>query len=289
MRTIRADFGDAYDTAYALVSEPDDQQYLRSVQYRDGANLNARARLHQRHSTSPISWFEFLVGLVDWTAATDVLDVGCGTGLIWPAIDAAVSQQLVVTLTDLSAGMVEEAAQRFDAFTNAALARAEVADVQSLPFDDDSFDVVLANHMLYHVPDRAQAVRELRRVLRPTGVLVAGTNGMDATKELDDLVSHSNGVTYAQNFGRENGADILGASFGRVQWHQHVDSIRCTNADDLVAYVASLAPEAITDDEIAGVRAQVIAVMEANDGVFALTKDTGAFVARDLRRVPVKR
>jgi len=49
-------------------------------------------------------------------------------------------------------------------------------DAQWLPFADASFDCILAMHMLYHVPDRDLAIAEMRRVLRPGGVLLALTN-----------------------------------------------------------------------------------------------------------------
>lgn len=45
-------------------------------------------------------------------------------------------------------------------------------DITSLPFDDDSFDVVLCSHVLEHVPDDRAAMREMRRVLRPGGVAI---------------------------------------------------------------------------------------------------------------------
>ena len=44
-------------------------------------------------------------------------------------------------------------------------------DAQSIPYEKDSFDAVIANHMLYHVPDLARTLSEIRRVLRPEGCL----------------------------------------------------------------------------------------------------------------------
>ena len=60
------------------------------------------------------------------------------------------------------------------------------ADVAALPLRDGSFDVVLAAHMLYHVPDRRAAVSELRRVLVPAGVCIAVTNGPFAGRHVID-------------------------------------------------------------------------------------------------------
>ena len=64
---------------------------------------------------------------------------------------------------------------------------ARVGDVQEPPFEDASFDVVVAAWMLYHVPDLDRAVAELARVLRPGGRLVATTNAADHLQEMLEL------------------------------------------------------------------------------------------------------
>jgi ubiquinone/menaquinone biosynthesis C-methylase UbiE len=62
-----------------------------------------------------------------------------------------------------------------------------VGDIQELPLADGSVDAALAMHMLYHVPDIALAARELRRVVRPGGVLMASTNAADDKAEVGEL------------------------------------------------------------------------------------------------------
>jgi ubiquinone/menaquinone biosynthesis C-methylase UbiE len=70
-----------------------------------------------------------------------------------------------------------------------------------LPFRDGIFDCAVAAWMLYHVPNLDRAVRELRRVLRPGGRLVAVTNSAHSQRELWGLVGYE--PTYS--FGAENG------------------------------------------------------------------------------------
>ena len=67
------------------------------------------------------------------------------------------------------------------------MASAQVFDAQELPFPDDAFDVVVANHMLYHVPEPARAAAEIGRVLRPDGLLLAATNGPDHLDVIADI------------------------------------------------------------------------------------------------------
>ena len=64
-----------------------------------------------------------------------------------------------------------------------------VGDAEALPVHAGAVDAVLAMHMLYHVPDRARAIAEMRRVLRPCGVALAVTNARDHVEALNDLVA----------------------------------------------------------------------------------------------------
>ena len=182
-----------------------DQKYLRDVQYGDGTKLDVRTALHQRFSTATAAFPDFEAALIDWPKAPDVLECGTGTGRFWDNTRAPKSATL--TLTDLSQGMVDAAVERagghgFDNVTGQA------CDVQELPFGDASFDVVVANHMLYHVPDPDQGVAELARVLRPDGVLLAATNGyghMDVIKELVAEVFEDHGDNLYEVFGVDTG------------------------------------------------------------------------------------
>jgi len=134
-----------------------------------------------------------------------ILEVGCGTGEFAARI-AAEHPAANVTATDSSERFVDLAAGRG--------LRAELADVQSLPYADASFDVVLALWMLYHVPDLDRGLREVRRVLRPGGRLVAVTNG-DA--HLADLMTEAGGAPLITRFSAENGAAALARHFGEVR------------------------------------------------------------------------
>jgi ubiquinone/menaquinone biosynthesis C-methylase UbiE len=96
-----------------------------------------------------------------------------------------------ITLSDFSAGMLREAeAQLRDTPHNFTFA---VFDAQAIPFAAEHFDVVLAHHMLFFVPDRAWAFGEIGRVLRSGGRLQATTNGNETfkLKELLRCPAHS--------------------------------------------------------------------------------------------------
>jgi len=260
-----------------------DLAYFRDVQYRDSSKLAARANLHKRYTTAPVPWHEWVTRLVPWAPEDRVLEVGCGPGWLWEEARRAVPRGLRLTLADLSVGMVTEALARVRPLIPAATGA--VANAESLPFVGGSFGVVVANHMLYHVPDRARAVAEFARVLADGGVLLAATNGPSHLHELDEIVAEIFGARprrrYTERFGAHNGAELLGTRFGSVRWYDYVDDLVCTNPDDLLAYVVSAPPgERATDDEILRLRDAITSRLDAAGGALRLTRESGAFVCR---------
>jgi SAM-dependent methyltransferase len=250
-------------------------------QYADDGNLRARQRfwLHQRPYFDIEGWVLDLAGLAP---GMKILDAGCGNGLY---LRAMARRQVRAAGCDLSMGMLR----------SAACPALFSADVAALPVRDGVFDVVLAVHMLYHVPDRETAVRELRRVLVPGGACVAVTNGALHTRSLRALVERAAGqgtpgwrmTPATQAFTAENAAAQLGAAFGSVTCVRPPGQPPVVIRDAAVAadYVASLA--SYYQDEIArpwpdvveDVRHQVQAVIE-DDGAFITSGDLAAFLCR---------
>lgn len=137
------------------------------------------------------------LGAVTEGSPQQVLEVGCGTGAFAARVAAALPDADFVAV-DQSARLVELTARRG--------VDVRLADVQDLPFDDDSFDVVAALWVLYHVTDLHLGLSEIRRVLRPGGRLVATTNG---DEHLADLRRDAGGAPVLTQFSSENGEEAL--------------------------------------------------------------------------------
>lgn len=105
-----------------------------------------------------------------------VLDVACGTGLVSFAAARAVGPRGAVLGVDLSGRMVAFARHRADV-RQVANARFERMGAEKLDLAEASFDVALCALGLMYVPDPAQALREMRRVLRPGGRLAVAVWG----------------------------------------------------------------------------------------------------------------
>lgn len=264
-----------------------DQDYLREVQYRNPERLAARANLHRKYATAETPWFPWLASQVEWPAEADVLEVGCGPGWFWERAVDALPAHLRVTLTDLSAGMVETAVSRVAAMGRFAVA-GEVADAQRLPFPGAAFDVVVANHMLYHAREPAIAVAELARVLRPNGQLLAATNGPHDMRELWEIRTEVFGQepveALTRRFGSVSGLPMIEAVFDDVEWRTYPDQLRCTDPGDVIAYLTSFPPgEDAEPDVLAELDRVVRDRFEKGAGVLTITKNSGAFVAREPR------
>jgi ubiquinone/menaquinone biosynthesis C-methylase UbiE len=282
---------------------------VRDNLYGDPAKLGARVHLQHRFSMNPLPITEWELGLVDLSSVQRVLDAGCGTGtFLLPLARRLTPQGATVIGLDLAEGTLGQARARVQA--EDLPVDCIIGDVEALPFDDDSFDLVLANYMLYHVPDLDQAIAELRRVLRPGGTLLAATNGQGHMQELwlmeeqavvDAGVSPQKAAEAmerrqaagALSFRLDNGARWLGRHFTDVHLERYPDELRVTEVEPLVAYVASLwsvdeiveSAEA-TDQERTGLRTRILDSFRgiaqeriAAGGVVRIAKETGAFVA----------
>jgi ubiquinone/menaquinone biosynthesis C-methylase UbiE len=231
------------------------------------ANLTARMAIHA-YSTNALDWFSWLSEHLP--LAGDVLEVGAGTGALWTRIDRA-SRGLRLTLTDFSPAMCA----RLRAIAGAHVLQ---CDATKLPFADDSFDTVIANHMLYHLDDPLAALREFARVLRPGGHVAASLNGEDHLVELlalGEAIGRRGivrGVTY-NDVNAQTGSVYLAEFFDQVTVEPFLGDIEVPSAEPVVAYLASLAAEPMTDEQADRVRDIVQA--EINErGSFHIHKDT---------------
>ncbi len=153
-------------------------------QYRSPTNLEIRIRMHQRYSVNAYGWQRWVFDQLDVQGIERVLELGCGTAELWRENALRVPSSLALHLTDLSIGMLRQAREA----TAGLRPIFSVTNAETLPFADRSFDLVVANHMLYHVADKHKAVGAIRRVLAEGGVLCAATIGDAHLNEIADLV-----------------------------------------------------------------------------------------------------
>ena len=254
-------------------------------EYCDASLLDARIALHQQYTKAEVPWFDWV-----WTQLTQhipiqarVLEVGCGSSRLWQTQAEQIPSGWQITLADLSLGMLQE--------TQAAVSGIIPllgANIQYLPITDASMDAVIANHMLYHVADRSQAYREIKRVLRPNGVLLATTNGQQSMQIYDQLVKAAKAndlinrivciadVKQDTGFNLEHGLLELQTAFAQVECIYYQSAIVVDSPEPLVAYA-----EASSHLTGAGLERLRILIEQAlaETGELRIEKYVGMFVA----------
>jgi len=260
-----------------------DPNYLKTNQYRDSSNLDARAAIHQRFSTNPYGWFNWVLdALIKLPDDARVLELGCGPGYMWKECIQRIPAAWNITLSDLSPGMVD-AAWRNLVVTGRNF-KFEQMDAHSIPYPDKTFDAVIANHMLYHVPDRPKALSEIKRVLKTDGRLFAATVG---DRHLNEIGAYLSRATMKDDLPRftdpfllENGLEQLQEFFSNVEMSRYDDNLRVTEVEPILAYVRSgIRAMYFSETEFAQIEKELHHQLE-RDGEIFITKDSGLFLAQ---------
>lgn len=265
------------------MSKLTDQQYLKTDQYKDSANLDARVAIHQHFSTNPYGWFNWVFDkLLTLPEDTKILELGCGHGLLWKENASRIPAGWSITLSDFSPGMLD-AAWRNLVVTGRAFQFKEI-DAQSIPFEDATFDAVIANFMLYHVPDRPKALQEIKRVLKPDGTLIAATVGDKHMKEMMDYLQqvHVDNIwkSYAISFTLENGLEQLESVFATISLSRYEDGLNVTEVEPIMAYIrSSMRATELSEDELVKVQTTLEEELKEKGRIF-ITKDSGLFEAK---------
>lgn len=265
-----------------------DSDILRQ-QYGNDNLLRLRQETHERYSVPQIDFPAWVLSRVGLRGGEKLVDVGSGAGTYFARVSEHYAQVQYLGL-DNSLGMLANHAAKGAIFAG---------DAQYLPLPDASFDVVMANHMLYHVPDIDQAVREFKRVLKPNGVIVTATNSVGTMPEINflyqrALVMLSNAahvetqLPIHSNFSLESGTRILARHFYSVVRYDMPTSFIFKTTDPLIDYMMTLRqlrepalPQGVAwDDVMLVIREQANRVIAAL-GELAIQKVAGVLIASD--------
>ncbi len=263
-----------------------DREILTKEAYATDAQLATRIRTHELYTRPKIDFPRWVIDTYAWRGDEWVLDVGAGPGTYFALVQERAPRGRHIA-GDLSLGMARRACQHPSA------GRIDVInlDAQVLPFPDRMFDVVLANHMLYHVPDVLRALAEIRRVLKPDGCLIAATNSQDNMPEFDTLARRACTLLgfprvelggENERFSLENAAQLLAHEFRAVARCDLPSALHFNQVDPVVAYLDSVralrAPQLPPDiawDEFMAVMEKQVTRLIRRDGELQVQKLAG--------------
>ena len=264
-----------------LIHLTDMETELRT-QYQNATNINARIALHRDFSVNPEGWFPWLFRQMPLKPGMRVLELGCGNGALWLENLSHIPSEISILLSDSSEGMVREVQHRLSEDQRFSF---QTIDMNQIPYPDQSFDLVIANHVLFYSADLEHTLKEIRRVLKPEGTLAASTYGAKHMKEITQLVQEFNpeirlaAENLYDQFGLENGMEILKPYFGSVISRRYEDSIEISEADPLISYILSCHgnQNRLLLDHYKEFHEYVEKKIEKG---FHITKDAGMFLAR---------
>ncbi len=212
-------------------------------QYQNATNISSRINLHSLYSQNKQGWFPWIFEQCRISPGLRILELGCGDGTLWTDNLSLLPEDISITLSDISSGMLRDARRAIGSSDTRFAFRA--FDCRKIPCKDESFDLVIANHVLFYCDDIPAVLKEVRRVLAPGGRFLCSAYGKAHMQEVSQLVQDFDerivlsADRLYERFGRENGQSILAPFFPKAQWLSYEDCLLVQDAEPLISYVLS--------------------------------------------------
>lgn len=260
-------------------------------QYQNPDNLQSRINIHA-YSTSTQGWMEWVYERLALQPGENVLELGCGTGLLWMERTHLLPEGLRLTLTDRSEEMLGQTRQNLAPYEEELAARNIrvtylVLDANSLELPAASYDRIIANHMLYHVQHRDACLAAVARALKPQGVFYCSTVGDTHMRELHQLVTAFDPridmpfKSLTGDFHLENAEAQLLKHFAHVQRQDQDNDLIVDDPQAIYDYICSFPGNASLILEQRG--QELLSLIKdklEQEGAMYIHKSTGMFICR---------
>lgn len=267
-----------------------DEKDIAKRHYATDEHLKTRQATHDKYTVPNINFAEWALQCIEWRGDESVLDFGCGNGLYYQKLQSKQPNVRYIGM-DYNAAMLAKHPAHRDSLVR--------GDGMRLPFADAQFDVVMANHVMFYMEDIEKAIGEIRRVLKPEGVLMTATNSVQTMPEMQVLMRRAivlltrNGTTAVRSpantsdaFALENGTRYLARHFFAVVRHDLPSALVFPDTEPAMAYLESmrdlrepqLPPDVLWDDVMMIMRQQITQLVK-HLGELVINKQSGVLVA----------
>lgn len=253
-------------------------------QYENASNLRARMNIHEMYSVNKYGWMRWYFDELNMPNKCKILELGCGDASLWKKNKDRLSKELDITLSDFSKGMLNDA--KINLGKDSENFKFQIIDAEDIPYDDCSFDIVIANHMLYHVDNISEALCEIYRVLKSGGYFYFSTVGENHMMEIRDIMIKFKSETMdirssdiTSRFKLENGAEKLEKLFDNIEMKRYVDNLIVTEATPIIDYIFSMpgnVRQSFNKERLDELTKYLEDRIVIESGIY-ITKDTGFF------------
>lgn len=219
-----------------------EKELLQRIQ--DVSSLNKSVNLMEQFSENTEGWYKWVFNNIDFRKGKEILELACGNGALWAKNMKNIKINSNIILTELFEDMINEAKMNLSQYENNF--KFMLADPHGIPFEDNSFDIVIANHILFYMTDVESVLSEIKRVLKPGGQVYCSTIGEKHMKELEKVIQgFSSNILFQEEklyskFGLENGHDILKKYFVEVERKLYEDRLIVNDTNGLLEYIYSI-------------------------------------------------
>lgn len=268
----------------------DDEKVVE--QYQNAANLEKRINIHN-YSTSKQDWAEWVFEKLELRSGYRILEIGCGTGRLWEKNIYQIPNNVTLVLSDRSEGMLKQAQSNLESFKETFLQKNIkvvycLMDAECLELIDEDYDIIIANHMLYHVRNKSGCIKQIKKSLKKDGTFFCSTVGQSHMKELHELVRRFESRIEIPlegliiDFTLENGKKLLEKYFSNIVCEVHENNLLVDDVEAIYNYVYSYPGNApcILDQRGEEFRTLLKSEME-KEGVIFIQKSTGMFICKN--------
>lgn len=237
-----------WDKLIDVIKMTSDKEKI-DLQYQDDRNLKKRINIHD-YSTAKTPWMQWVFERLKIQSGMKILEIGCGNGLLWTEVMNRLPENLDILLTDNSVGMLTQAKERLSKHKeymdkqNIHIHYA-LEDADKFEVKESAFDLVIANHMLYHVNNRHALFIKIRSMLKKNGSFCCSTVGDNHMKELHQITEKFDpkleipAKWMTGRFRLENGKEQLEEVFDDVVLEKQDNDLIVDNVEAIYNYVLS--------------------------------------------------
>lgn len=205
-------------------------------QYSSTTNLNTRISIHEKYSINKQGFGNWIFEQYDLSGNSNILELGCGNGEIWKSNYVKIPSNIIITITDYFSSMIKAAQKNIPKDERFIYQK---VDIRNIPYEDETFDIVIANMVLHHIDNLEIALSEVYRILKKHGVFFCATSGENNIVNYLEKIFF-NQSTRKNSFTLQNGKEILFNYFSKVETKYYEDCLVIDDVDYLIKYIQSL-------------------------------------------------